>query len=280
MPADVLDRADATEQDRPGITPGPAPVPRAPWSVVAPSFIREWGYPDGQFQPEHVEILGPSGSGKTYFEATLLQQRVAARQSAVIFVATKPVDATIALLGWPVVGSWKELHRQQARQVIFWPRTREIGEAREKFLEARIHELLAQLWKAKTKVILVFDEVATVEGLSPRLKKVIAMYWREARSVGITLVAMKQRGQGVQRDMHSETAWIAAFRPKHQEDGEYVAMVMGNKREWLPVLRSLDRERHEFVLLHAVTGDAVISWVDTPLQPAVPQPRGVYGRKA
>lgn len=247
---------------------------RAPWSQVWPSFMTEWGYPAGKFNPEHMEILGPNGSGKTYFEATILQQRVEVRNSTVIFIATKPIDATISKLGWPIVSRWREVPRH--RQCIFWPQTKLVGEQRKAFLEARIYELLARLWAAKAKVIVVFDEVSTVEKLSPRVRALIEMYWREARSVGITIVAMKQRGQGVARDMHSEAAWIAAFKPKHEEDGKYVGSVMGSWRTWLPVLQSLNRELHEFVLLHSVTGQAVITWVDLPLKPATPQERGIY----
>lgn len=255
----------------------PASLPHVPWSEVRIEFLREWGYPDGKFDPQHLEILGPSGSGKTYFEATILQERVKVRNSAVIFIATKPLDATISKLGWPIVSDWKGVKKH--RQVIFWPRTKAIGEDREAFLEAKIYDLMARLWSAKAKVILVFDEIATVEQLSPKMKKLIAMFWREARSVGITLVAMKQRGQGALRDMHSEASWIAAFRPKHEDDGKYMGQVMGSWRRWLPVLQSLDRSKHEFVLLNTVTQEAVISWVDVPLKPATPERRGLY-RKA
>jgi nucleoside-triphosphatase THEP1 len=257
-----------------------AAIPRIPWSQIWPEFIASWGYPDGKFNPQHLEILGPNGSGKTYVEATILQQRVAVRGSAVIFIATKPVDETILKLGWPIVKTWREVTKRENRQCIFWPRTKAVGQKRAAFLEAKIYELLARLWAAKAKVIVVFDEIGTVEGLSSRLKSLIAMYWREARSVGITIVAMKQRGQGVQRDMHSEAAWIIAFKPKHEDDGKYVGSVMGSWREWKPVLDSLNREAHEFVILNTVTYRAVISWVDLPLQPAVPEKRGLYQRKA
>lgn len=252
----------------------PAQIPHAPWSQVYPSFIKAWGYRDGHFEPEHVEILGPSGSGKTYFEATILQQRVKLRNSAVIFIATKPVDATITRLGWPVASDWKGVVKN--RQVVYWPRSGKVGEEHEEYMAAKITDLLDRLWRAKAKVILVFDEIATSEDLSRAIKVRIKRFWREARSVGITIVAMKQRPQGVQRDMHSEAVWIAAFRPKDEDDALRVAEVMGAKRTWAPVLMGLDRDRHEFVLLNAVTGQAVISWVDIPLKPATPPRRGLY----
>jgi hypothetical protein len=252
-------------------------IPRAPWSAVSESFMRTWGYPDGKFNPEHLEILGPNGSGKTYLEATVLQERVRLRNSAVIFIATKPVDATITQLGWPVTDTWKGV--TENRQVIYWPRTDLLGEAWSAYMAAKIEDLLSRLWRAKAKVIIVFDEIATSEELSTRVKLIIKRFWREARSVGITIVAMKQRPQGIQRDMHSEAAWIAAFKPKDEEDGMRVAQIMGSKKLWLPVLNSLDRDNHEFVLLHSRSGDAVVSWVDVPLRPAVKEQRGLY-RKA
>lgn len=269
---------DLDDQDQAADQEESTSLPRAPWSEVWPEFIAQWGYPEGKFEPEHLEILGPSGSGKTYLEATVLQQRVKARKSAVVFVATKRVDATIMKLGWPIVDTWRGV--VQNRQVIFWPHTKAIGEKRDAYMEAKIFDLLSRLWAAGAKIIVVLDEEAKVEQLSRRLKACMAMYWREARSGGITILAMKQRGQGVLRDMHSEAAWIAAFKPKHEEDAKFVGAAMGSWRTWLPVLQSLNRDRHEFVLLHSVTGEAVISWVDIPLKPAAPAPRGVYGKRA
>jgi KaiC/GvpD/RAD55 family RecA-like ATPase len=261
--------------------PEPADLPRAPWSVIREDFIRQWGYPDGKFDPEHLEILGPSGSGKTYAEATFLQERVARRGSAVIFVATKPVDATISALGWPVVSDFKALMRHFERgekQVIFWPRTDQLGKAWTAYMAAKIEDLLSRLWQKKMPVILVFDEIATSEALSVDVREIIKRFWREARSVGITIIAMKQRPQGIQRDMHSETAWIAAFKPKDEEDAIRVAQIMGSKRMWMPILMNLNRDAHEFVLLHVPTGDAVVTWIDIPLKPADTPKRTLYGK--
>jgi nucleoside-triphosphatase THEP1 len=257
-----------------------AQLPRVPWSAIKDEFITSWGYtPEGKFQPEHIEILGPTGSGKTYAEATLLRERVRRRNSAVIFIATKQVDETILLLGWPIVDDWREVTKH--RQVIFWPQSDLQGEAWEEYVERKIYGLLAKLWASKAKVVLVFDEFATAEDLSRRLRILIKRYWREGRSGGITIVAMKQRPQGTQRDMHSETAWILAFQPKDEDDGIRVAQVMGSRRAWLPVLMNgLDAEAHEFVLLNTRTKAAVITWIDTPLRPAAPPRRGLYQKVA
>lgn len=274
--AEVEDREQREAQPEPQGLRRPAvpQLPHVPWSQIYASFIKVWGYRDGVFDPEHLEILGPSGSGKTYFEATILQERVELRDSAVIFIATKPVDATIMKLGWPIVSDWKGVTKN--RQVIYWPRSDKVGEEHEALIAAKIMDLLDRLWKAEAKVILVFDEIATSEDMGKPIKVRIKRFWREARSVGITIVAMKQRPQGVQRDMHSESVWIAAFKPKDEDDAARVAEVMGSKRMWIPILMGLDRDKHEFVLLNAATGQAVITWVDIPLKPAAPKRRGLY----
>lgn len=256
---------------------GDGGLPRVPWSAIRQEFIAAWGYRDGRFDPEHVEILGPSGSGKTYFEATILRERAARRHSAIVFIATKPVDKTIVQLGWPIVDTWREVTKH--RQCIFWPRTELLGQEWETYMARKIEDLLSRLWRAKAKVIIVFDEIATSEELSTRLKTIIKRFWREARSVGITIVAMKQRPQGIQRDMHSEATWIAAFKPKDEDDAIRVAQVIGNKRKWLPILMSLDRDRHEFILFNSATGAAVITWVDIPLRPAAAVQQQSFYRK-
>ncbi len=253
-------------------------LPRVPWSEIRGDFITAWGYPGGEFNPEHLEILGPTGSGKTYAEATVLRERVRRRKSAVIFIATKRADATIMRLGWPIVDDWKDVVKN--RQCIYWPRTDLQGEQWEAYMARKLEDLLDRLWRAGAPVVLVFDEIGTPEDLSRRLRIMIRRYWREARSLGITLVAMKQRPQGTQRDMHSETGWVMAFQPKDEDDGVRVAQVMGSRRIWLPILMNdLDHEKHEFVLLNTRSRQAVITWIDTPLRPAAQQQRGLY-RKA
>ena len=135
------------------------------------------------------------------------------------------------------------------------------------FHDQRIQQLLNKLWQPGANTIVAFDEVGYVESLSGDMRALVQMYWREARSVGITVVAMKQRPQGALRDMHSETYWTAAFAPKDRSDAERFAELFGHRRDWLPVFDSLDPDLHEFILRHSRSREAYISWVDTPLTP-------------
>lgn len=245
-------------------------IERIPWSILGPEFATVWGRADpNNPEPEHVEIIGMNGSGKTYLLLKILQDRMLVRNSYIVLVVTKRSDKVFAKLGWPIVRDLRELRKY--RQAIYWPNTNLIGKQRKMFHEARIRELLTRLWVPESNRVIAFDEIAYVESLSPDVKELVAMYWREGRSNGITVVAMKQRPQGVQRDMSSETWWTFAFVPKDRADAERFAELFGSKRDWLPVFDQMDPDNHEFLVRHTRSRQAYISWVDEPLV-AIPPP--------
>ncbi len=252
---------------------------RVPWSELGPDFIATWGRADeANPQPEHWEIIGPSGSGKTHLMLTALQDRYRQRKTGAILVVTKADDAIFKQLGWPVVTKADEIRDSN---VVFWPRTRKTGLERRAFHDQRISQLLNHLWNPpngkRPNTIVAFDEVGYIEGLSGEMRALIQQYWREARSLGITVVAMKQRPQGALRDMHSETYWTAAFAPKDRSDAERFAELFGHRRDWLPVFDSLDPDKHEFILRHSRSREAYISWVDVPLTPQKIKRSGLRG---
>jgi hypothetical protein len=141
--------------------------------------------------------------------------------------------------------------------------------------------LLNHLWNPpngqRPNTIIAFDEVGYIESLSGEMRALIQQYWREARSLGITVVAMKQRPQGALRDMHSETYWTSAFAPKDRSDAERFAELFGHRRDWLPVFDGLDADNHEFILRHSRSREAYISWVDVPLTPQKVKRSGLRG---
>lgn len=241
-------------------------VERVPWSLLGPEFIREWGRPRGEAMPEHLEILGPTGSGKSFLLGQILLERVRRRATAVVYIATKKADGTIGKLGWPVVQTWRDVQRHD--QVVYWPRTKAIGTKRKEYQAERIQDLLDRLWHEDSNTVVVFDEASYVETLSADLKATMQMYLREGRSHGLTCVLGKQRVQGIQRDMHSESDWKIAFKMNDRADNERLAELFGKKTEWLPIVESLDRERYEFLIQHKLTGATFISWVDKPVSPA------------
>jgi nucleoside-triphosphatase THEP1 len=269
----------ASTRRRPSPADGPleatAPAPadletpaieRQPWSVIGPDFIAVWGRADPKNpQPEHLELLGPTGSGKTFLLVQILIEMVRRRKSSVIFIATKQADKTVSALGWPVVDTWAGVRKHD--QVVYWPRTSKTGKARKQYQAAKIQELLDRLWEPDANTIVIFDEFAYVESLDADLAATLQMYLREGRSHGITVVAGKQRPQGVQRDMHSETKVTIGFRMKDKTDNERLAEIFGDKKALLPVVMSLNRAKREFLLRLDELDVTVISWVDKPINP-------------
>lgn len=240
-----------------------------PWSVIGPSFIAAWGYPRGEQSPEHIEIMGQTGSGKSYFETCILLQRQQARKSHIIVIATKPADATLLQTGWPVVSDYPPRDPRETA-VIFWPQASGLDTAGQRNQALRIYKLLQSLWHPDANVIVVFDEIAYVcdeLNFPPDipLRSVVMRYMREARALGITVVCSTQRPQGVPRQIHSESSWTICFAPKDEEDAERMAQVLGGKKTYMPILKLLNREKYEFLIVHNLTGKMYISWINHPL---------------
>ncbi len=199
-------------------------------------------------------MLGPTGSGKSHFVTQILRARVR-RGAHVVMIATKRDDATLDALRWPIITKWPPSYRQT--HVIFWVKSG-LTRASRQVQREKIFHVLNEIWEPNSNRIVVFDEIAYVQhelGLGQQL----TTYYREGRSLGITIVAATQRPQGITRWMHSETSWSVAFKPKDEDDAERVAQVLGSKRGYRDVLMDLDGDRHEFVLIRNRTGEAYIS---------------------
>jgi hypothetical protein len=138
------------------------------------------------------------------------------------------------------------------------------------FQNDQIYDLLSSLWHPEANTIVAFDEIAYAESLSPKMRDIIEMFWREGRSQGITVVGMKQRPQGANRHMSSESYWTIAYLPKDQDDLERFAELFGSRRKWMPILRQMDPEKHEFLIRNHRTNQAFISWIDLELEPIKP----------
>lgn len=254
------------------------PPKRFPWSALAPSFHLSFGRSDPKDpQPEHIEIIGQNGSGKTHAAGKMYQERAFVTRRPSILVAHKPLDPTLLKIGWPVANTWDQVvnyARDGKVNVIYWPRTRLMGNARKSWYDVRISDVLDRLWAAATPrdpgdTDLIIDDYGYAEGL-PETAGRIEQFLREGRAPGFSVGLLKQRPQGGTRLRSSETQWTIGFRPKDDSDLERWAQLFGSRRDWMPVFRSLDRIKREFVIKHSVTQEAFISWIDEPLAPREP----------
>lgn len=229
---------------------------RVPWDNLGRDFLRNWGRPGGRPMPEHLEILGPTGSGKSYFEKTILEARARIRGTHIVIVATKPADDTLKSLGWPIIDEWPPEYKDH--QVIYWAKATGLNTESRARQKAQIEHLLSELWVPKSNTIVAFDEIAYIEQ-ELRMRTEVQTYYREARGMGITIVASTQRPQGVSRFVHSESAWSVFFAPKDDEDAKRMAQVAGSEKYYKAVLADLDRSQREFLIVHNITNKAFIS---------------------
>jgi hypothetical protein len=256
---------------------------RVPWSGLGQEFAETWGRADPQDpQPESAEVIGMNGSGKTLWMCKAVQERMLVRYTPTYIFQSKPDDATVIKLGWPIIANGDVNKAKKERWCVYWPQTNATGRARKAYQADKFRDMLNALWTKNANCIVVLDDVGYIQGLTcsdgEPLNPIIEMFLREGRSCGITMVLLKQRPQGAKREMHSETYWTIAFRPKDEDDIERFAQLFGNKKAWMPIIRSLNLDKHEFVIKSTRTGLAVISWVDTPLRPIKRPERNVKAR--
>lgn len=248
-------------------------IERVPWSKIAQEFAEVWGRADpSDPQPEHVEVLGINGSGKTLWMGKAVQERMIVRRTPCIILQSKPADATIERLGWPIITNGDFRRAIKERWSVFWPMTTATGIERKNYQAIQFRNMLNALWRKDANTIVVFDDFGYIQELiapdtREPLAPIVQMYLREGRSCGITNVLLKQRAPGSRREMHSETQWKIGFATVDEDDQERVAEIFGNRKAYMPVIKSMDADKHEFLIKHSRTGLEVISWVDTPLRP-------------
>lgn len=242
---------------------------RVPWSVVGPEFAAQWGNLDpADPQPEMMEIIGQNGSGKTHLLGKVFQERAIVHpERAHIIFGTKQDDGTLYKIGWPIVEDWRGIENE--RCCIYWPQTSLLEAARDDFYEKKIADVLAKLWVKDSNTSVALDDWGYLDTLA-RVKRLLAQYLREGRSMGLDTTGMKQRVQGSSRLLTSETHWTASFAPKDRNDLERWSEMFGARRDWMPVFDMIDSVNREFLLRHNRTKASVISWVDEPLTPQKP----------
>lgn len=244
--------------------PSPPEIERVPWEILGPDFIREWGWPNGRYDPEHLTVYGKTGSGKSYFVTHVLAERARARGSHTVIVATKKADRTLTALGWPVresLDTWPPAYKEH--QIIYWARQKGLSVVHRRPQREKVKALMDLLWKKDANIVVYWDELTYVER-DLGLKTELETYYREGRANGITNIASMQRPSNVTRLAHSEAGWTVAFAPKDADDRKRVAEVLGDRARFQVVLDGLDRTRHEFLIRHDLTGEAYISHLPRP----------------
>lgn len=232
---------------------------KVPWKDLEPEFLGNWGRPNGRVEAEHISIVGPTGSGKSMFQAYVAKKRVELRGSHAMIIATKPADSTLKDMHWPIIRKWPpEFGKHE--HFILWPKSAQNAYEAKQLQKVEIYTALNSIWTENANTIVVFDEIAYIEQ-ELGLKVLIERFWREGRSIGISLIATTQRPRNVTRYMWSEPTWVIAFRPDDEDEAKRVAEIIGGRKTFVEPLLNL--QRHEFILINRRERVAYISKIGT-----------------
>lgn len=219
-------------------------IERLPWD----EFMARFDWRQGQ----HVSLIGPTESGKTTLALALLPRR-----TYVCVLGTKSKDKTLNTLirqeGYRRIKSWPP--GPTRRRVILWPPVVDPDDipAQQVIFNHAFHEIFrAGGWT------LFIDEVwyvAKFLGLS----RMLELFWSQARSLGITLVATTQRPANVPLMMYSEPTHVFLWKMTELADRKRLREFGGGLNSDLIVGTLAALRPHEALYLNTRTGAMAIT---------------------
>lgn len=202
-------------------------------------------------QGEHISILGTTGAGKSYLAYHLLPYR-----QYVVFCATKPRDSTITSFArknrYERIKSWPP--SPHTRNVLLWPSFNVPGdEIKQKlvFHRALLDIFVEGGWCTYIDEAYYFTKILGLE-------RILNIYWTQARSNGISLLAATQRPRDVPLLMYDQATHLFFFRFRDKRDLDRLGDIgYLDSKAIKTAVSSL--ERYQFLYINNLTGDMAIS---------------------
>lgn len=230
-------------------------IERLPWDVFMSRF--DWR------QGEHVSLIGPTGGGKTTLALAILPRR-----NYVTVFGTKPADDTLTALqrqGWKRIHQWKERPglvpdaqgRLPDQRLILWPKFRKMSDQWSHAME--FYAALDSMFTDQGWTIFA-DEVGYLcKDLG--LERVMKQWWKQGRSIKLTVVSATQRPAWVPLDMYSQATHLFLWNANDRRDLQRLRDIGGNfsGMNLERVVGHLDWNKHEVLYLNTRTSQSVIT---------------------
>lgn len=215
-------------------------IPHYDWETFIGTHFR-WA------QGEHLAAIGPTNSGKTTLILALLPYR-----KYVVFIATKPKDATLDGLrkeGYEVQKKWDPIHPEVSPKRILWPPITQLGQVRNQ--RNVILDALKKIYGEGYWCVVVDELWYVIHQL--KLELTIRTYLQQARSLGITLVVGTQRPAFVPLEVYDQSTHLFFWRDNDERNLRRLSGIA-----WLSsklIMRTIaNLEPHEVLYINTRTG--------------------------
>lgn len=212
-------------------------APRIPWDVFVRSNLN--------WRPgEHFGLIGPTGQGKT----TMLLNVLPLHPYVVVF-GTKPKDPTMDRLvksGYTKMKYWRSLDARNIPRRVVWPDARRIDSVnvqRHVFNDAIERIYREGNWTVAIDELWYFTNIL-------KFDLYVKLYYLQARSTNISLLAATQRPSSVPLEMYDQSTHLMFWRDNDRRNLDRLSEI--NSRD-AALVREIVRNLEDFQVLYVNT---------------------------
>jgi energy-coupling factor transporter ATP-binding protein EcfA2 len=212
-----------------------------------------------EWQPsQHIGVIGPTGSGKTNLAVFLIGLR-----KYVVALATKPRDDTMdglaSLPGWVKFKKWTSRPARYFPKRIIWPDATKLYSQNEQ--QAQFRKALEHIYVSGEWTVFIDELWYIIHTL--RMEYEVKLYLLQARSNGISLLALSQRPAWIPVELFDQSSHLFFYRDNDERNLKTIAGIswLSAKKVQAIVARL---EEFQFLYINTRTGKMYRSIAPAP----------------